>query len=132
MTEAERRGLEIFAEIYGQEMADGARAMYEKGEAFGAEQARWTMEWSFGAVWARDGLSRKERSCAVLGMLIGQGQSEEIRYHTRMGLKNGLTRKEIEEILYTAIPYAGFPKAATAKQAMLAGFADHDREENKK
>lgn len=132
MSEAERRGLEIFAEIYGQEMADGARAHYESGTGFGGEQARWTMEWAFGSVWAREGLSRKMRSCAVLGMLIGQGQSEEIRYHTRMGLKNGLTRTEIEEIFYSAIPYAGFPKAATAKQAMLAGFADHDREENKK
>lgn len=132
MTDAEAKGLAIFAEIYGQDMADGTRAMYERGEAFGTEQSRWTMEWAFGSVWAREGLARKMRSCAVLGMLIGQGAEEETRYHTRMGLKNGLTRTEIEEVFYTAIPYCGFPKAATAKRAILAGFADYEEQEKAK
>jgi alkylhydroperoxidase/carboxymuconolactone decarboxylase family protein YurZ len=132
MSEAEDKGLELFAEIYGQEAADGTRDWYRAGEGFGVEQGRWTMEWAFGSVWTREGLSRKMRSCAVLGMLIGQGAAEEIRYHTRMGLKNGLTRTEIEEIFYSAIPYAGFPKAATAKRAMLLGFEDYDKQENGK
>lgn len=132
MNDAEARGLAIFEEIYGAEAAAGTRAMYEEGSAFGSEQGRWTMEFAFGSVWARDGLSRKKRSCAVLGILIGQGAEEEIRYHTRMGLKNGLTRTEIEEVFYCAFPYAGFPKAATAKRAMLAGFADYDKQENSK
>lgn len=126
MSESEQRGLALFEEIYGKDFAEGARAYYEKGEGFGTEQARWTMEWAFGSVWAREGLSRKERSCAVLGMLIGLRASEEIRYHTKMGMKNGLSRKELEEIFYTAIPYAGFPAANTAKTAMLQGFADVD------
>lgn len=131
MSEAENRGLEIFEEIYGKEFAEGARQFYEKGEGFGPEQARWTMEWAFGAVWAREGLSRKERSCAVLGMLIGLRASDEIRYHSKMGMKNGLSRKELEEIFYTAIPYAGFPAANVAKAAMLQAFADLDGEDTK-
>ncbi len=44
------------------------------------------------------------------------------QYHTIMGTKNGLTRKEFEEIIYTAIPYCGFPVAATAKRGILEGF----------
>lgn len=130
MSEAEKKGLELFAEIYGQDAADGTRDWYEKGEGFGTEQGRWTMEWAFGSVWTREGLERRTRSAAVMGMLISQGASEEIRYHTRMGLKNGLTRTEIEEIFYTAIPYAGFPLAANAKRAMLLGFEDFDKQEN--
>ena len=132
MSEAEEKGLALFAEIYGPEMAAGTRALYEKGEAFGTEQSRWTMEWSFGSVWTREGLERKLRSCAVLGMLIAQGTAEEIKYHTRMGIKNGLSSKELEEIFYTAIPYCGFPAAANAKRAMLAAFAEIDNEENGK
>ncbi|MFT4025436.1 MAG: carboxymuconolactone decarboxylase family protein [Novosphingobium sp.] len=131
MSDSEKRGLEIFEEIYGKEFADGARAFYEKGEGFGTEQARWTMEWAFGSVWAREGLSRKERSCAVLGMLIGLRASEEIRYHTKMGTANGLSRTELEEIFYTAIPYAGFPAANVAKAAMLQAFADMDAKDEK-
>ena len=33
---------------------------------------------------------------AVLGMCIGQRSFDEIRYHTIMGVANGLTRAEIE------------------------------------
>ena len=130
MSDAEDKGLALFAEIYGSEMAAGTRAWYEKGEDFGAEQGRWTMEWAFGSVWTRKGLSRKERSCTVLGMLIAQGAHEEVKYHTRMGMKNGLSRTEIEEIFYTAIPYCGFPAAAAAKRAMMAAFAEIENEEN--
>jgi 4-carboxymuconolactone decarboxylase len=43
-----------------------------------------------------------------------------------MGLANGLTRAELEEVLVTAIPYCGIPAAQTAKKAMLATFKDID------
>jgi alkylhydroperoxidase/carboxymuconolactone decarboxylase family protein YurZ len=120
------KGLKLFAEIYGDEMAAGANAQVEEGTAFGSEQTRWTMEFTFGSVWARDGLERKLRSCVVLGMLIALRQPDEIKYHTKMGIKNGLSRQELEEIFYTAFPYAGFPAAQTAKVAMLEAFAGMD------
>ncbi|MEJ5977710.1 carboxymuconolactone decarboxylase family protein [Novosphingobium sp. PS1R-30] len=121
------RGQALFAEIYGQDMADGCRAFAESDQGFGPLQARWTLELPFGQVWTREEqLPRKLRSLAVLGMLIGQGQSEEIKYHTKMGMKNGLTRQELEEVFYSAIPYCGFPIANTAKAAMLEAFAELD------
>lgn len=118
------KGLKLFAEIFGEETAAGVRAATEVGSAFASEQIRWAMEFPFGSIWTRTGLERKLRSCVVLGMLIALGQHEEIKYHTRMGLKNGLSRAELEEILYTALPYAGFPAAQSAKKAMLEAFAD--------
>lgn len=127
MSEAHRKGLEIFRQIYGEDMAKGVEEHGKSSTAFGKEQSNWSLEWAFGSVWARDGLERKLRSCAVLGMLIGQGQTEEIKYHTIMGMANGLTRQELEEIFYTAIPYAGFPAANTAKTAMLEAFADMEK-----
>jgi alkylhydroperoxidase/carboxymuconolactone decarboxylase family protein YurZ len=120
------KGRRLFAEVYGEEMARGVEAYIASSEDFGVEQATWTLDWAFGSVWAREGLERKLRSCAVLGMLIGLRASEEIRFHTKMGMANGLTRKELEEIFYTAIPYAGFPAANTAKAAMLQAFAELD------
>jgi alkylhydroperoxidase/carboxymuconolactone decarboxylase family protein YurZ len=128
MNEARQKGLELFTEIYGKEMGDGVAAMVESEDGFGPLQATWTLDFAFGSVWCREALERKLRSCAVLGMLIAQGQSDEIKYHTKMGLANGLTRKELEEIFYTTIPYCGFPKANTAKDAMLAAFAELDAE----
>lgn len=123
------KGQALFAEIYGQDMADGCRAFGESGEGFGSLQAKWTLEFAFGQIWTRDAqLPRKLRSLAVLGMLIGQGQVDEIKYHTKMGIANGLTRVEFEEIFYSALVYAGFPAANTAKAAMLEAFAELEAE----
>ena len=44
-----------------------------------------------------------------------------------MGMANGLSRQELEEIFYTAIPYAGFPAANTAKAAMLEAFGEMEK-----
>lgn len=126
MGKEREKGLRLFEEVYGPDMARGIEAYIESGDGFGVEQAAWTLDWAFGSVWTREGLERKLRSCVVLGMLIGQGQSAEIKFHTKMGTVNGLSRKELEEIFYTAIPYCGFPAANKAKTAMLEAFGEMD------
>ena len=115
--------MKLFREIYGDAAGDGMEQYLETSD-FGVETARWTADFSFGTVWIREGLERKLRSCAVLGMLIAQGRSDEIGYHTKMGLANGLTAQELEEIMYTAIPYCGFPAANLAKAAMRKALAE--------
>lgn len=127
MNENFEKGLAIFRDVYGDEAADGLRSYVDKDEGFGVKQAEWSMEWAFGSVWTREEqLARRDRSLAVLGMMIGLRSFEEIRYHTKMGIANGLTREEIQEVFYSAIPYCGFPIANTAKAAMLAAFKDLD------
>jgi 4-carboxymuconolactone decarboxylase len=129
MSENIDKGHALFAEIYGKDMADGCRAFGESGQGFGSLQAKWTLELPFGQIWTRDEqLPRRLRSFAVLGMLIGQGQYDEIKYHTKMGIANGLTRSELEEIFYSALVYCGFPAANTGKAAMLEAFAELESE----
>lgn len=76
-------------------------------------------------------LSRKMRSCAVLGMVIGLGTYDEIKI-TKMGTANGLSWDEIQEIYYSAIPYCGLPKSNTAKAAIIAGFNELEEEMKRK
>jgi alkylhydroperoxidase/carboxymuconolactone decarboxylase family protein YurZ len=129
MSEAFEKGIRIFGEVYGEDQAEGLRDYVGKGEGFGVLQAQWAMEWAFGTIWTREEqLSRKMRSCAVLGMVIGLGTFEEIKYHTKMGTANGLTRDEIQEIYYSAIPYCGLPKSNLAKAAMIEGFKELEAE----
>jgi 4-carboxymuconolactone decarboxylase len=133
VSEAFEKGLKLFGEVYGEDQANGLRD-YVSGDsdAFGKLQAQWAMEWVFGTVWTREEqLSRKMRSCAVLGMVIGLGTYDEIKYHTKMGTANGLTKDEIQEIYYSAIPYCGLPKSNIAKAAMLAGFKELEEEAKK-
>ena len=117
MENVREKGLEIFGEVYGPEAAEGLKA-YMQTEDFGVECAKWSTDFTFGTVWAREALDRKLRSCVVLGMMIALRQSEEIGYHTRMGMANGLSRREIEEILYTTVPYCGLPASNVARAAM--------------
>jgi 4-carboxymuconolactone decarboxylase len=118
------RGVALFREIYGDAAADGLKAHLASDTGFGANHARWAMEFPFGTIWHRDGLERRIRSAAVIGMLIAQGSDEELKYHTRMGLKNGLSRTELEEILYSSIPYCGFPASAKARRIMADVLAE--------
>jgi 4-carboxymuconolactone decarboxylase len=122
MDYSREKGLEIFRDVYGDEITDGLIAQMKTDE-FAVEISKWSTDFSFGTVWASEHLERKMRSCVVLGMLIALRQHDEIRYHTKMGMANGLSKKEIEEILYTAVPYCGFPAANTAKAAMKEAFA---------
>lgn len=122
------KGLAIFGEIYGEDMARVTSEHMESSTVFGAKQSEWSIDFAFGEVWSREGLARKARSCAVIAMLIAQRAHDELVYHTKMGMKNGLTRQELEEIFYTAIPYCGFPAAQSAKKAILQAFAELDGE----
>jgi alkylhydroperoxidase/carboxymuconolactone decarboxylase family protein YurZ len=120
------KGVALFREIYGDKSADGLVAVMET-DKFGVECIRWSTDFNFGSVWTREALDRKLRSCAVLGMMIALRQYDEIRYHTKMGTMNGLSKAEIEEILYTTVPYCGFPASNTARAAMEEAFAQMEQ-----
>src|SRR5579862_9594960 len=64
-----------------------------------------------GAMWSRPQLNRRDRSLLVISVLAAQARDEELVSHTRIGLRNGLTQDEIEEILPHVAAYAGFPAA---------------------
>ncbi|MCW1428673.1 carboxymuconolactone decarboxylase family protein [Novosphingobium sp. JCM 18896] len=119
----------IFAEGFGRAMTEDVEALGENRETFGPLQAKWTLDLPYGELWTREEqLPRKLRSFTVLGILIGLRQPEEIKAHVRMGLANGLTRQEFEEIFYSAVFYGGFPIANTAKHAILEAFAEIEAE----
>ena len=62
-------------------------------------------------IWARPGLSRRERSIVNLAMLTALNRSDELRLHVRGAVNNGLTRDEIGEVLLQTAIYCGVPAA---------------------
>ena len=121
------RGTQFFGDVLGTEMKDGMRE-HMASDDFGKECATWAADFAFGTVWTREGLERRMRSCVVMGMLIALRQPDELRHHVRIALANGLTVREIEEVLYLSVPYAGFPAANTAKVAMIETLRDIENE----
>lgn len=127
MGEERERGIGFFGDVLGQELSEGLGETIGSSD-FGKECATWSADFAFGTVWTRPGLERKLRSCVVLGMLMALRQTDELKYHARIALSNGLTVCEIEEVLYLSVPYAGFPAANSARQAMIAALREVDGE----
>ena len=75
-----------------------------------------------GAMWDRPQLSRRDRSLLVVSTLAAQARGEELVAHTQIGLRHGLTRSEIEEILPMVAAYAGFPAAMAASRHVDEGL----------
>ncbi|MGW4911027.1 carboxymuconolactone decarboxylase family protein [Streptomyces sp. NPDC004270] len=71
----------------------------------------------WGALWAREGLTARDRSLVTLGILIALGAESELKTHVRVALANGLTRDEIAEVIYHSSGYTGFPRAVAARTA---------------
>ena len=118
MSTARERGVQVFREIMGDQRAQALQAAAESNE-FGAGVAGLALDYAFGSVWARPGLERKQRSVLTIGMLIASHQILELKNHVRIGVTNGLTVRELEEILIHAAPYIGFPAVASATTAVL-------------
>lgn len=118
MEDMRTRGLRVFGELMG----DQARDMMQQGldsDGFDSAMADLATNFAFASVWDRDGLERKQRSLVVIGILIAQRQVSELKNHIRIGLRNGLTAREIEEALIQSVPYCGFPAASTAMGAII-------------
>jgi 4-carboxymuconolactone decarboxylase len=73
-----------------------------------------SLECVFGRAWTRPGLDWRSRSLVTLGILIALRAEDELRLHLAIALRNGLSREELEEVIYHAAAYAGFPAASTA------------------
>jgi len=104
--------------MMGPDFTAAMRKAAESG-AFAGDMARLSMEQAFGDVWMRDGLERRHRSIVVIAILIAQGQPAELKNHIRFGLNNGLSVREIEEILIQAQPYVGWPAVSSATSAAI-------------
>ncbi|MBV1876569.1 MAG: carboxymuconolactone decarboxylase family protein [Pseudomonadales bacterium] len=77
-----------------------------------------------GQMWNRPQLSRRDRSLMIISVLAAQSRDEELVGHTRIGLRHGLSREEIEEINLHIAAYAGFPAAMAANRYMDEAFCE--------
>jgi len=129
LSEKSERGLAVIGEMRGQQFSDLMRSA-AASKKFGSAITRMALDFSFADSWGRDGLARRDRSLVVIGVLIAQRQSLELKNHIKIGIANGLTVREIEEILVQATSYVGFPCIATAMTAAIEAFREIDMAPN--
>lgn len=69
---------------------------------------------AWGDVWQRPGLDLRTRSLITVSMLVALGKQHELKGHVRGALNNGVTAKELQEVLLHASIYCGLPSAVEA------------------
>ncbi|POX49799.1 4-carboxymuconolactone decarboxylase [Streptomyces sp. Ru71] len=104
-------GLKVRREVLGDAHVD--QELAQAGDFSGDFQELLT-RYAWGEVWNRPGLDRRSRSCVTLTALVAGGHLEELAFHTRAALRNGLTPDEIKEVLLQAAVYCGIPAASSA------------------
>jgi 3-oxoadipate enol-lactonase/4-carboxymuconolactone decarboxylase len=70
--------------------------------------------YAWGAIWTREGLDRRSRSMVTLTALVAGRHFDELEFHLRAALRNGLTRDEVVEVLLQTAVYCGVPAANSA------------------
>ncbi|MDB5673840.1 MAG: 4-carboxymuconolactone decarboxylase [Sphingomonas bacterium] len=73
-----------------------------------------TDEVLFGEVWERPELGKRDRSLVTIASLISLYRTNELPFHVKRALENGVTREEIVETITHLAFYAGWPAAMTA------------------
>lgn len=86
---------------------------------------RYIVEFAYGDVYSRPGLSLRDRALITVGVLTALGNCEpQLDVHLRSAVRVGLTAAELEEIMIHVAPYAGFPAAMNGMERLKAMLAD--------
>ena len=88
---------------------------------------RYVIEFGFGEIYSRPGLTLQQRELATVAALTAMGTAQpQLKVHLAAALNVGLSRLEITETIMQMALYAGFPAALNGMFAAKEVFAEHD------
>lgn len=120
--ERRERGLAKLHEIDGKHGEAVADSLAEIAPLL-AEQI---IEFTFGEIYSREGLSPKQRQLVTLGALTAQGGCEpQLHVHLNAAIRVGLMKQEAIEAILQCSPYTGFPKVLNAIKVAKEIFLSH-------
>ncbi len=111
MNHAYDRGMAVRREVLSDAYVDRAVAATTDVTA---DFQDFITRYAWGEIWTRPGLDRRIRSAVTLTALVAGRHFEELEFHVRGALRNGLTVDEIKEILLQTAVYCGVPAANSA------------------
>ena len=103
------------------------KALAANADDFGRPVQDYVIEHGWGAIWGREGLSRKTRSMLNLAMLAILNRPHELRGHIRGAINNGVTKDEIREIFMHVGIYAGAPAMLDSVRIAKDTFAEMEK-----
>lgn len=117
-------GMRVRREVLGDQHVDAAAA---STTAVTQDFQELITRYAWGSVWTRPGLDRRSRSIVTITALVAGRHWDELEFHLRAGLRNGLRVQEITEVLLQTAVYCGAPAANTAFAVARRVLDEHDR-----
>jgi 4-carboxymuconolactone decarboxylase len=118
------KGLRLRKQVLGKEYVE---RQIRDADAFSLPMQELATKSAWGMVWTRPGLPRKVRSMLNIAMLVALGKAEELELHLDGAMRNGVTKKEIGEILLHSAIYCGYPAALGGFRTAREYFAKRER-----
>lgn len=115
-----QRGWELLRQVDD----TGGKAVIDSLAGIAPDLGRYIVEFAFGDIYARDGLSLQERELVTIASLLTAGGCEpQLRVHLNGALNVGVPPQKIVEALIHCVPYVGFPRVlnavSTAKEVFV-------------
>jgi 4-carboxymuconolactone decarboxylase len=85
----------------------------------------------FADIWAREGLSLRDRRLVLMGAIAAQGEADVFGIQVETGLGSGhLTEEQVNEMILQLTQYIGYPRTTAMRGA--AGKAIHNWKKKQK
>ncbi|GHU55965.1 4-carboxymuconolactone decarboxylase [Clostridia bacterium] len=118
-----KRGTERLKEVDG----NAGERVIASLEGIAPDLGRYILEFAFGDVYCRDGLSLQEREVITIASLLTAGGCEaQLEVHINGSLNVGISPEKVIETFIQCIPYTGFPKVLNAVNVAKKVFAERN------
>ena len=118
-----KRGTEKLKEVDG----NGGERVIASLEEIAPDLGRYILEFAFGDVYCREGLSLQEREIITIASLLTAGGCEaQLEVHINGSLNVGISPEKVIETFIQCIPYTGFPKVLNAVNVAKKVFAERN------
>ena len=115
------QGMEQLKAIDGK----GGENVIKSLEDIAPDLEKFIVEFAFGDIYTRGGLTTEEREMITLSSLLTAGGCEpQLEVHINGALNVGISPEKVIETFLQCIPYTGFPKVLNAVFAAKKVFAE--------
>ncbi len=115
------KGMEQLKAIDGK----GGENVIKSLEDIAPDLGKFIVEFAFGDIYTREGLTTEEREMITLSSLLTAGGCEpQLEVHINGALNVGISPEKVIETFLQCIPYTGFPKVLNAVFAAKKVFAE--------
>lgn len=117
------QGMEQLKTIDGK----GGENVIKSLEDIAPDLGKFIVEFAFGDIYTREGLTTEEREMITLSSLLTAGGCEpQLEVHINGALNVGISPEKMIETFLQCIPYTGFPKVLNAVFAAKKVFAERE------